>query len=170
MNEETTHDQREASERQYDQLARRFNEIYLSAKERGREAMDRAMEKAKADLVNAKAFTEERGERLRQQLSSDLDQTMVAVRKLGDKARKRFDPARLEAGALSSLVSVLEATGKAMQDLGDKAREKLTVQTGQITSAGTLVCTNCGQTVHLKHTGHVPPCPKCHGTTFTKTF
>ena len=43
-------------------------------------------------------------------------------------------------------------------------------KTGEITSAGTLTCTACGQKVHLKSTGVVPPCPSCHATQFRKGY
>lgn len=155
---------------QYDALAARFNKIYLSAKERGHEARIVALDKAKAELVAAKEFTAERGEQLRRYLARDLDQTVDAARELGEAARQRLDPERLEAGALASIAGVLERAGKTMLELSTKTRKPLTCKTGEITSAGTLTCQACGQKLHLKKTGHIPPCPKCKGTAFTKSY
>jgi isocitrate dehydrogenase len=155
---------------QYDALAARFNKIYLSAKGRGHEAMVVALDKAKAELIAAKEFTAERGEQLRRYLARDLDQTVHAARGLGEAARQRLNPARLEAGALASIADVLERAGKTMLELGNKTREPLTCKTGEITSAGTLTCQACGQQLHLKKTGHIPPCSKCKGTVFTKSY
>ncbi len=156
--------------RQYDVLAARFNKIFQEAKEHGREAMDAALDKAKSELVTAREFSAERGEQLRRYLARDLDQTVEAARHLGEAAKQKLDPGRLEAGALASLASVLERAGKAMLDLGHKAKASLTCKTGEITSAGTLTCQGCGEQLHFAKTGRIPPCPKCKDTVFTKSY
>jgi len=155
---------------QYDALAERFNKVFQDAKEHSREAMHAALDKAKAELVAAKEFSAERGEQLRAYLAQDLEQTLDAARRLGDAARQRLDPARLEAGALASLAGVLERAGKAVLDLGHKANASLTCKTGEITSAGTLACQACGEQLHFEKSGRIPPCPKCKGTVFAKSY
>ncbi|MDD4882235.1 MAG: hypothetical protein PHR30_10160 [Gallionellaceae bacterium] len=155
---------------QYDKLAGKFNELYLAGKERGRESMTVALEKAREQLTALGEVSAERGEELKQYLSRDLDQTLADAQQLGEEAKERLNPSRLGAGALASLAAVLAATGNALQSLSDKARGSLVYKTGEMTSAGTLTCQACGQKVHLKETGHVPPCPKCSGTQFDKSY
>ena len=157
-------------EQQYDMLANKFNEIYLAGKERGRESMSVALEKAHKQLTSLGEFSEEQGEVLKKYLARDLDQTISDARHLGEEAKERFHPARLGAGALSSLATVLEVTGDALHSLSDKTKKRLTYGTGEVTSAGTLTCQECGQKVHLKETGHIPPCPKCNSTLFHKGY
>lgn len=156
--------------RQYDLLASKFNELYLAGKERGREAMSIALEKAHEQLTALGEFSAEQGAELKQYLARDLDQTISDAQQLGEEAKERLHPARLGAGALSSLATVLELTGNALRSLGEKTKETLTYRTGEMTSAGTLTCQACGQKVQLKKTGHVPPCPKCNGTLFNKGY
>lgn len=155
---------------QYDMFASKFNEIYLAGKERSREAMNVALEKAREQLTAVGEFSAEQGEELKKFLSRDLDQTIANAQQLGDEAKEKLHPARLTAGALSSLVTVLDMTGNALRSLRDKAMDTLTYKTGEITSAGTLTCKSCGQKVHITHSGHVPPCPKCSGVLFTKGY
>jgi isocitrate dehydrogenase len=154
----------------YDKLASKFNEHYLAGKERGRESMSVALDKAHEQLTALGEFSAEQGEELKQYLARDLDQTISDAQRLGEEAKERFHPARLGAGALSSLATVLEFSSNALHSLSSKTRETLTYRTGEITSAGTLTCQKCGQKVHLKKTGHVPPCPKCNGTLFSKGY
>lgn len=156
--------------RQYDMFASRFNELYLSGKERSREAMNVALEKAQEQLTAVGEFSAEQGEELKKFLSRDLDQTIADAQQLGEEAKEKLHPARLTAGALSSLVAVLDITGNALRSLRDKAMDTLTYKTGEMTSAGTLTCQGCGQKVQIKHTGHVPPCPKCNGILFNKGY
>ena len=155
---------------QYDLLASKFNELYLAGKERGRDSMTVALKKAHEQLTAIGEFTEEQGDELQRFLARDLDQTISDAQQLGEEAKERFNPARIGAGALSSLASVLELTSNALQSLSDKTKQRLTYKTGELTSAGTLTCQTCEQKVHLKETGHVPPCPKCHGTLFNKGY
>jgi len=157
-------------EEQYDKLASKFNELYLAGKERGRESMSVALDKAHEQLTALGEFNAEQGKELKQYLARDLDQTISDAQQLGEEAKERFHPARLGAGALSSLATVLELTGNALRSLSTKTKKTLTYKTGEITSAGTLTCQACGQKVQLKKTGHVPPCPKCNGTIFNKGY
>lgn len=155
---------------QYDKLASKFNELYLAGKERGQDAMAVALEKAREQMTAVGELSAERGEELKQYLARDLDQTIADAQKLGEGTKERLHPSRLGAGALASLATVLELTGNALHSLSARTKEKLTYKTGEVTSAGTLTCQACGQAVHLKQTGHVPPCPKCSGTLFSKGY
>lgn len=155
---------------QYDKLASKFKELYLEEKVRGREAMAEALEKARAQLTAVGEFSEEHGEELKRYLLRDLDQTIVDAQRLGEEAKEVLHPARLGAGTLHSIATVLDVTSNALHVLSDKARQTLSYTTGELTSAGTLTCQECGQKVHFKQTGHVPPCPHCSSTRFSKSY
>ncbi len=43
-----------------------------------------------------------------------------------------------------------------------------TVKTGEIVATGTYRCTNCGNTVTFKESGHMPPCSVCAHTEWTR--
>lgn len=155
---------------QYDKLADEVLKLYLAGRERSRAALEAAMDKASEQMTALGEFSSEQGQEFRRYLARDLDQTVADAQKLGEEAKEHLHPARLGAGALASLASVLEFTSQALHSLSDKTRQALTYKTGEMTTAGTLTCQACGQQVHLKHTGHVPPCPKCSGTAFTKGY
>lgn len=167
--ESNDHDKNTLAE-QYDKLASKFNEIYLSGKERGREAMTAALDKAQAQLTALGTFSAEQGAALKESLARDLDLTISVAHQLKEEAKDRLQPSRLGAGALASIASVLELSSNALRSLSEHTQKSITYKTGEITSAGTLTCQSCGQKVHLKHTGHVPPCPKCSGTLFHKGY
>ncbi|MDX8378667.1 MAG: hypothetical protein R8K48_01265 [Gallionella sp.] len=156
--------------RQYDLLASKFKELYFAGKVRGRESMSEALEKAHDQLTALGEFSTEQGEELKQYLARDLDQTICDAQQLGEEAKDRLHPARLGAGALASIATVLELTSNALRTLSDKTKEQLTYKMGEMTSAGTLTCQVCGQTLHLKKTSHIPPCSKCQGSLFSKSY
>jgi len=159
---------------QYDAFAEKFKDIYLAGKDRSREAMTHALEKAHSDMSALGEFSVEQAETMKMYLARDLEQTISNAKDLGnmlsEETKKTLQPSRLGAGALSSLAYVLEHTSNALHSLMDKTVEALTYGTGEITSAGTLTCHECGYKMHFKKTGHIPPCPKCSGTLFQKGY
>lgn len=154
----------------YDRFAEKSRELFEASHEKGREALDKAMDLAREQLAAAGEFSTEQGEQFKSYLRRDLEQTADDMRRLGQEAQERLHPSRVGAGALSSLAKLMHATGDAMNSLSRKAEETLTYNTGELTTAGTLTCSACDQKVQLKDTGHVPPCPRCHGTRFRKSY
>jgi len=132
--------------------------------------MSVALDKAHEQLTALGELSAEHGDELKQYLARDLDQTISDAQHLGAEAKERFNPSRLGAGALASLATALELTSDALHSLSDKTKDMVTYKTGEMTSAGTLTCQTCGQQMHLKETGHVPPCSKCNGTLFNKGY
>jgi len=154
----------------YDLLAEKFHKTYLAETKRDREAMTVALEKAREQLTAAEEFSVEQGQELKRYMARDLDQTIADAKELGDAAKEKLNPSRLGAGALSSLAAVIDATSSALKSLDKKTKESLTYKTGEITTAGTLTCNSCGEQIHMKATGHVPPCPKCKAILFSKGY
>jgi hypothetical protein len=63
-----------------------------------------------------------------------------------------------------------ETTRSRLDQLAKRARQAGEWHTGEITGVGILECKSCGEKIHFKRAGHVPPCPKCGGTAFRKLF
>jgi Zn finger protein HypA/HybF involved in hydrogenase expression len=154
----------------YDRFAERARELFVASQEKGKDAMDKAIDMAREQFATAGEFSAEQGEAFRKYMRRDLAQTESDMRSMGEAAAERLHPARLGAGALSSMARLLQATGSALQNLSHKAEDTLHFNTGEITAAGTLTCTKCGQKVQLKRSAHIPPCPSCHGTEFRKGY
>ncbi|HUF82157.1 MAG TPA: hypothetical protein VMN03_13560 [Burkholderiales bacterium] len=55
------------------------------------------------------------------------------------------------------------------RDMLHRDHPALTFRSGDITTAGTLTCENCGWTLQTTRTTLLPPCPQCGETTFRKT-
>mgnify|MGYP003383394287 CR=1 FL=1 len=168
--ESATHDENGRYEALYDRFAEHARELFDAGQEKTNEAMEKAMEGAREQFAAAGEFSAEQGEVFKRFMRRDLEQTAEDMRVLGQEAKERLSPARLGAGALSSMARLLEATGSALQNLSRKTEDALHFKTGEITTAGTLTCKQCGQTVQLKRSAHIPPCPRCRGTEFRKGY
>ncbi len=137
----------------YDTFTERAREAFDAGQEKSKEALEKAMETARVQLQAAGEaageaagkFSAEQGEAFKQFMRRDLDQTARDFKEIGKEAGERLHPARLGAGALSTLAKLMDATG-------------------------TLTCTQCGKKLQLKRTAHIPPCPSCKGTEFRKGY
>ncbi|MBU0688747.1 MAG: zinc ribbon-containing protein [Gammaproteobacteria bacterium] len=159
-----------ADESLYDRFAEKSSEIFEKGQEKGHEAWDKAMDLAREQMAAAGEFSSEQGEVFKRYLRRDLEQTVSDLNQLGKDAKENLNPARLGAGALSSLAKILRATGGALTALSNKTEAALIYQSGEITLACTLQCTSCGHKILLTKTSVVPTCPECQGTEFRKGY
>jgi rubrerythrin len=153
----------------YDHLAAKFQELYAAGKVHGREAVDSAMESAAEHLKVIGALGTAEAQELKGFLKHDFETTVAEMQRLGETAKKKLGASRIGAGARESVVAVAHSAGEALQSLVGKTGTRTRYQTGELTSAGSLTCTNCGVKVDLATTDHVPPCPTCGGTVFEKS-
>ncbi len=154
----------------YDRMAERAQDLFKTGRDKSREAMEAAVEKARRQMTEAGVFSSERSQAFKEYILKDLERMAVFSRELGDEAKVKLDPTRLGAGALASLSSLLHLAGDTFRDLAAKTDKNLACRTGELTSAGSLTCDECGKTIRLKQSGHIPPCPNCQGTRFKKGY
>ena len=154
----------------YEKLALRTRELLEEAREKTAETAESALERAKAEMIAAGEFGREQGERLKAFLIRDLQATSENALKMGETAREMLEPHRVAAGIQSSLAKILETVGSTFEEWGSKLESRLDYKTGEITSPGTLTCKKCESSMKMLKTGRIPPCPKCQGTDFRKSY
>ena len=154
----------------YEKLARRAKELMAGAKEKTAGTVDAAIKKAKEEMVAAGDFSHEQGERIKTFLERDLKTTGVYASKAGEAAKEALEPHRVAAGLQSTLATILETVGEAFEEWGKKLDSNLDFKTGEMTTPGSLTCKGCGEKIRMHETGHIPPCPKCTGTAFHKSY
>ncbi len=115
-----------------------------------REEAEKVSDYLKRDLNEAGEFLSENGRQLKEWLKFDLEFAEVKLAEL--------------------FASVADRTRVELDALADRARQVGIWHTGEITGIGILICNECGEKLHFEKTGRIPPCPKCHGTTFKKAF
>jgi isocitrate dehydrogenase len=154
----------------YDRFTERASELFAAGQEKSLEASEKAMDAARHQFSAAGEFSAEQGENFKEYMRRDLAQTERDMRAVSQGTTEHLHPARLGAGALSSLARMLEVAGSAMQSWSRKAEDALHFGTGDITTAGTMTCVACGKSLQLKRTSRIPPCPSCSGTQFRKGY
>jgi hypothetical protein len=147
----------------YEKMAERTAELL----EEGRKTLDEALKKAKDELSRAGGFTSEQADRVAEWIARDVRQSAEMA---AQAVRQAVEPQRVAAGAQSLLARILTGTADALNDLAQKAEQTLEFKTGEVTSAGSLTCKECGAEMHMKQTARIPPCAKCHKTLFRKSY
>jgi hypothetical protein len=115
-----------------------------------REELDDVADYLKRDLEDAAGFLNESG------------------KELGDWLKRDLEFAEIKAAEL--FASMADVTRIELDKLAERARKVGEWRTGEITGVGVLQCKECGELLHFEKPGHIPPCPKCHGTTYRKMF
>jgi len=154
----------------YDRFVELSRDAFELSKEKGSEAWEKSMELAREKLSATGEFSAEQGEAFKRYLRRDLGQTGIDIQRLGQEAKEIFSPARLGAGALSTLAKLLHSAGSALTSLSEKAENVLEYNSGEMTAAGTLTCLSCSRKIQLKQTSVVPVCEQCQGTRFRKGY
>jgi len=127
----------------------RAQESLAAAGEYSREEIDKLGEYLKRDLHDAATYMEKNG------------------RELGDWLR--LDILKLETWLAESFLSIADRTRIELAEWAMRS-ELHTWHSGEICGPGVLQCTGCGEELHFTKPGHVPPCPKCHGSHFRRVI
>lgn len=163
-------------ERPQEQHRQREAHAYDRMLERVRDALEElgsapqlqiALERAKARAVELGELSREEADRIGEYLRRDLQDAGNFVTTSGRGLRDwlAFDIEYLEQWFRDYWMSATDMTRVELANL-QRGLPPIDYHTGDLAAPGTFICRSCGQTVTLRRTGHLPPCPKCHGTVF----
>ena len=155
---------------QYEKLASRTRELLETAREKTPKAIEEAFDRAREEMIAAGDFGREQARRIQAYVQRDLKSAGEHFAQLGKTVKEAVDPQRVATGIQSTLARILNLVGDTLKKTASKAEERLSYRTGELSSPGTLTCTNCGNRIHMTGTGRVPPCAKCHSTEFRKSY
>ena len=155
-----------------------LTELYERMSRLVRERVERAGTVTEETLERALKEAQELGARLKSNYGEDAANVAdfikrdwyEAIRITRDQTRRSFDLDRLQVGLLGLLSRVAETAGSQLESFARRLNERLTYKTGEIAGAGTLECQQCGQHLNFEKATRIPPCPKCRGTIFRRSF
>ena len=138
------------------------------AEEKSGPALHKLIDEAKDEAVKLKKVSAEDGEKLAEWLKRDMDDTIHYLKDSGHELKDwlGFETTLLETGFLDLMLKAADKTTLELMELKERIEKASTYHTGEITGPGTLICDQCGEKLHFHKTGKIPPCPKCHATTF----
>lgn len=149
-----------------DQVAEAIHTADIALQPTMEEIIDNASKIAhKAQHISLKEANE-----LSTYLKRDLSDVLHNMQQHGKELNEwlSFDYALVEDKFIDIVSRAADKTWITLNNFEESKRVAIIYKTGEITSPGILDCTHCKQSMQFKKSVHIPPCPKCHKTEFTR--
>jgi predicted RNA-binding Zn-ribbon protein involved in translation (DUF1610 family) len=170
MNDKNSNDPVDRLVGAYETMLERVHEAADTAERKTvpwlRETLANAREKA----VQLGELSREEADRISSYVERDIHDAASFIADSGQEFRDwlAFDMSLIQDRFLEMMAGMADQTSRALSEIAERARQASVYRTGEIASPGTLECAACGELLHFEKTGHIPPCPKCKGTTFRR--
>lgn len=154
----------DAYETMYEHIASNLHKI----KEKSSPVLHDLAEEAKEKIRDIEEVTEEDIDKLGQWLKRDLDEaaTFVSETEYAFKDWIGFESSLIKSTFIDMMLDTADKTTLALLRMKKNALKPYTYTTGEVAGFGTLICDECGEKLHFHKASKIPPCPKCHHTSF----
>lgn len=154
----------DAYETMYEHVTRGLDK----AKDKTGSMINELVDEAEEKITDLEDITEEDAKKLATWLRRDLDDAInyVAETEYALKDWLGFETALIKASFINALLETADPTTLALLRMKENAHEPYIYHTGEVTGVGTLICDECGEKLHFHEAAKIPPCPKCHKTSF----
>lgn len=154
----------------YDRMLARVRAGMEEMEKESRPMLHNAIENAKETATELGELSREEAEKVGQYLRRDVEHAAAFISRSGQDLGGwlRFDTELAERTLIDMMFQVADQTEVELAEFNARAEALGEWHTGEISGIGTLECKSCGEQLHFHRTGHIPPCPKCHGTTFRR--
>ena len=153
-----------AYEKMYERAAENFHKL----KEKGEPVLHHLIDEAKEKAVELEELTEQEAAKVAEWLKRDIDDAASYLSETGHELKDwlGYESVMLESAVLDLLLKIADKTTLELLQLKENNMRPYSYHTGEITGPGTLICDKCEEKLHFYKAGKIPPCPKCHGTSF----
>lgn len=154
----------------YERMLKRTHETIGQAEKETVPAFGELLHKARDNMVELGELTREEANKVAAYVERDIHDAASYIADTGEDLKKwwRFDLDQIEQRLLDTFSQVADQTSVELRNWAEQARQAGLYHTGEITGPGTLVCDACGAEMNMHKTGRIPPCPKCHATSFQR--
>ena len=131
-------------------------------------ALHSLIDNAKAKAVELGEITEDEAAHLAEYLKRDLSDASFYISEHGRELKDwlGFEDSLIAAELLDVFLQAADPTTVEMNELKLELAARSIYKTGEVTGPGALVCDECGEVLHFHKAGRIPPCPKCHKTSY----
>lgn len=154
----------------YEKLRQHVREILATTRENvNAQTIGKAVDTAAAQIKAAGNFTAETTNKAVAAMHKDI--AYVAERlgpkwvELSEKSADVFSVWRDRSQTF--LGQAATAAAAWLESTGSKLKHP-TYVAGEMYAGGAIACQSCGAQIDLPGPGHIPPCPKCQGTSFAR--
>ncbi|MFA5627025.1 MAG: zinc ribbon-containing protein [Thiohalomonadaceae bacterium] len=154
----------------YYRMLERLKNSLDSASEKATPVIEQAISQAQEAATELGELSREEAERISQYLRRDIEDAAMFLNESGTELKDwlKFDLQMVEQHLAEIFRDSVDHTRLALTQLAQHANKLGEWRTGEITGIGTLQCKSCGESLNFHRISRIPPCPKCHNTTFRR--
>jgi hypothetical protein len=154
----------------YDRMMERVSASLEEAEEKTLPTLQKHLDRAVDKTVELEELTREEAEKVAAWLRRDLHDAGQHLAESGEELGHwlKFDIELIEQRLYEFLARAADKTKLEILELRETLQADPPHHSGEVTGPGTIYCSDCGQAMHFHRTGHIPPCPKCHGSNFRR--
>jgi predicted RNA-binding Zn-ribbon protein involved in translation (DUF1610 family) len=154
----------------YDKMMERVHSLLDDAEQQAMPTLQRNIDKARQTAVELRELSSEEADKVAAYVKRDLHEAADYLEQTGKELSTwfSFDLRLVEERLFDLFARAADKTRIELNRLATQARRSQEYHTGEVATIGTLVCDDCGCEMHFKKTSRIPPCPKCHKTTFRR--
>ncbi len=155
----------------YEKMFERASEHFHNAEKKTGPLLHKMIDEAKEKAIELKELSKEDAEKLSAYLKRDLSDAADYLSETGHDLKDwlGFETILVESGILDLMLKAADKTTLQLLKIKEEAQQASAYHTGEITGPGTLVCDQCEEKLHFHKAGKIPPCPKCHATSFHRS-
>ena len=156
----------------YHAMLDQVKDLWHTAEEKAIPTLEENLDKVAEKASELGELTKEEAEKIGKYIQKDLEQAADYLTENGQQLENliKNDLEFAELKFAEMFANLADKTRLELDALAERARQVGIWRTGEITNVGILYCQKCGEALHFKKPGHIPPCPKCKGTEFKKVF
>jgi len=154
----------------YDTMLERLHTAVEQVETKTLPSIEEQLKHAQEKAIELGELTRDEAEKVAEYVQRDVDDISIYLEETKAEFSDwlSFESTLLESKIGDWLNLVADKTKLEWDKIKLQAVKSQLYHSGEITGSGTLECIACGQTLHFKKTGHIPPCPKCHKTEFKR--
>ncbi len=168
MNKPSQHDPIDILGEVYEKMFERVVEDFHKAEKKTDTLLHTLIDEARDKFIELGEVSKEDAEKLGDYLKRDMTHALHYLSETGHELSDwlGFETALYENAIFDLLLSAADKTTFELLTMKEALQQAAVYRTGEITGPGTLICDQCGEKLHFQKAGRIPPCPKCHATTF----
>jgi len=154
----------------YEKMLDRVRDFMERTERESGPRLRKALEQAKERAVELGELTRDEAENIAEYVRRDVEDAADYTTRTDEDLAGwlRMDLQLVENWIWDRFSSVADKTRLEWLELENTLAEREFYHTGEIAGPGMLVCDSCGEELHYKKAGHIPPCPKCAGTRYRR--
>jgi hypothetical protein len=154
----------------YERMLERTKQLLTETGQEVTPKLQQALDEAKEKTAELGELSREEAEKIGNYLRRDLYDAAEFLAEDRGELRDwlRFDIQLVEDRIVDALSLLVDQTKLELAELAEQAQLFGEWHTGEVTGPGTLICQSCGEELHFQKAGHIPPCPKCHGSSYRR--